>query len=78
VNDPVVELIKKGLIEQDSGNIANAIEIFSEIIRNYPDDPRGWLQRGHAYALNKQYQQAINDYEQVYNLLLSILCFVAF
>jgi tetratricopeptide (TPR) repeat protein len=64
-NDPYFESLKKGLEAQNKGDFASALQIFNELIAKYPDDARGWLQRGHLYFATHKYQDALNDFQQV-------------
>ncbi len=52
-----------------AGDYRRAIEIFSEGIEKFPQDPRFYRHRGHRYISIREFDRAIADFEQAANLM---------
>lgn len=52
----------------NAGKYAEAVAAFSPLIKQYPKDSRGYLGRGKAYWLLKNYSCAIEDFNQAISL----------
>jgi tetratricopeptide (TPR) repeat protein len=51
------------------GRFNEAINIFSEGIKKYPDDPRFYRHRGHRFLTTRQIDKAISDFEHAASLI---------
>ena len=51
------------------GQYQNAIDVFSEGILKFPNDPRFYRHRGHRYISIREFDHAINDLEQAAKLM---------
>jgi len=52
-----------------TGDYRGAIEIFSEGVRRFPDDPRMYRHRGHRYISIREFDRAIADLEIAASLI---------
>ena len=52
-----------------TGDYRGAIEIFSEGIEKFPNDPRMYRHRGHRYISIREFERAIADLEQAASLI---------
>lgn len=52
-----------------TGDYRGAIEIFSEGVEKFPDDPRMYRHRGHRYISIRQFDRAIEDLERAASLI---------
>ena len=52
-----------------TGNYHEAIKIFSDGIKKYPNDPRFYRHRGHRYISIRQFDQAIEDLTKAATLM---------
>jgi tetratricopeptide (TPR) repeat protein len=69
LRDPyAIRLYKKGLIDIQKGNPAEAAEMFNEALVTAPDNLEILLDRGKAYHRQGKYEQAFDDYNRVYSL----------
>jgi tetratricopeptide (TPR) repeat protein len=67
--DDVEALIWYGRRTAYLGQYRQAIEIFSEGIRKFPDEPRLYRHRGHRYISIRNYDKAISDLEKAAELI---------
>lgn len=59
----------EGVEQKNRGEYDRAIQSFSHFLSNYPVEyPEAYYHRGYLYFLQKQYQSAIPDFEQLYAL----------
>ena len=52
-----------------TGDYRGAIEIFSEGVEKFPNDPRMYRHRGHRYISVREFERAIADLEQAASLI---------
>ena len=55
-----------------AGDYRRAIEIFSEGVNKFPEDPRFYRHRGHRYISIREFDRAISDFEQAAGLMQSL------
>lgn len=67
--DDPMKLIWYGRRAGYLGNYQDAIAIFSEGMRRFPDDARMPRHRGHRYISTRQFDRAIADYEKAYAMI---------
>ena len=51
------------------GNYLDAIEIYSEALKKYPNEPRLYRHRGHRYITIREFDKAIADFTQAATLI---------
>ncbi|MCY3412983.1 MAG: hypothetical protein INQ03_15195 [Candidatus Heimdallarchaeota archaeon] len=72
-NDPSVEnLIWYARRLAYAGDLENAIEVLSEGIEKYPEDPRLYRHRGHRFISTRRFQDAIDDFEKAKLLIKNV------
>ena len=54
-----------------AGNFQEAIRIFSDGVKKFPNDARILRHRGHRYITTRQFDKAIADFEKAYALTLN-------
>ncbi len=59
---------KQGKAAAEAGKIDEAINSFSEVLKQHPEDDGVWKARGEQYEKKKEYQKAIDDYTQSLNI----------
>lgn len=62
-------LIWYGRFSAYIGNYAQAIDLFTEGIERFPEDPRFYRHRGHRYITIRQFDRAIVDLERAADLI---------
>jgi tetratricopeptide (TPR) repeat protein len=67
--DDVEALIWYGRRTAYLGQYRQAIDIYSEGIRKFPDEPRLYRHRGHRYISIRKYDEAISDLEKAAQLI---------
>ncbi|MEM9762111.1 MAG: protein kinase, partial [Pseudomonadota bacterium] len=53
-----------GVLQLERGMSSDALHTFDELIKIAPDDPRAWLNHGHAHYNQGSYAAAIKSYEE--------------
>ena len=52
-----------------AGDFQEAIRIFSDGVKKFPEDPRILRHRGHRYITTRQFDKAVADFEKAYALI---------
>jgi tetratricopeptide (TPR) repeat protein len=64
--DPAVDaLLQRGIALMGVGQHAEAVEVFSEVIRRDPDFAEGWNKRATVYYLMGEYDRSLADCQEV-------------
>jgi len=64
--DPAIDaLMARGSEEMQAGRYAEAIGIFSQIVKSKPEFAEGWNRRATAYYLAADYQRSLADCDEV-------------
>jgi len=59
------QLMARGSDEMQADRLAEAIQTFSEVIREKPDFAEGWNKRATAYYLASDYERSLADCDEV-------------
>lgn len=58
-------LFQQGTKAYNSGQYAQAIDLFSEVLEREPEHLNAYLQRGFCHSLRKEYEAAVADFSAV-------------